>query len=161
MKLPTVLLALLLCVGPMGSQEIRVGVLAHDVAPLWGNARIEQGADINAEGIFGKGIIRHSIGISINHLGATSRIYSSLIIGTQGAGLFGDLGLGVAYQAWTKRNLGSHVLFRIAAEVGYRWGQHSISILLDHISNANLAPHNAGLDVLGIRYGYRFGADSE
>ncbi len=30
------------------------------------------------------------------------------------------------------------------------------AVLFDHISNANLAVPNEGMDSLGIRYGYRF-----
>jgi hypothetical protein len=50
-------------------------------------------------------------------------------------------------------------LFREAAEVGWNfYGKDSISIRLDHISNANLwgEETNEGLDTLGIFYGYRF-----
>ncbi|HWB51304.1 MAG TPA: acyloxyacyl hydrolase [Stellaceae bacterium] len=53
--------------------------------------------------------------------------------------------------------LGSHVLFREAAELGYqideRW---QISGYLDHISNGGLAKENQSINDLGIRIGFRF-----
>ena len=58
-----------------------------------------------------------------------------------------------------KKELGSSLLFREAAEIGWNfYGKDSISIRLDHISNANLwgEDTNEGLDTLGIFYGYRF-----
>lgn len=56
-----------------------------------------------------------------------------------------------------ERALGSPVLFHIPVEAGYRFdGHHGVSLYFDHISNANLADHNEGLNTLGLRYGYRF-----
>ncbi len=55
-----------------------------------------------------------------------------------------------------RKELGLSVLFRESAEVGYRVGQHhSISLHLDHISNAGIGIHNEGLDTFGLRYTYR------
>ena len=150
------LMLILLCATAAQAQEIRGGILAHDVAPLWGNERVERGVDINAEAIFGKGVIRPNIGVAFNSRGGTSRAYTGITIGTAYHGVFADCGLGFAALVNAQRKLGSAVLFRIAAEMGYRWGKHSISLMLDHVSNAGLADHNAGLDVLGVRYGWRF-----
>ena len=147
---------ILLCVTTAQAQDIRMGILAHDVAPLWGNERIEGGMDVNVEAIFGKGIVRPSIGVAVNSHGDTSRAYSGVVIGAGYRSVFADISCGLAAVVGAKRSLGSVVLFRIAAEIGYRWGVHSISLMLDHVSNAGLAEHNAGLDVLGLRYGYRF-----
>ena len=41
-------------------------------------------------------------------------------------------------------------------EAGYDFGKHRLSIMLDHISNADLGESNIGLDIIGIRYGYKF-----
>ena len=56
-----------------------------------------------------------------------------------------------------QKELGSRVLFRIPFEIGLmRYGNHGLSIMFDHVSNAYLADPNEGLDTLGIRYAYRF-----
>ena len=54
--------------------------------------------------------------------------------------------------------LGSVVLFREGADVGYHFeGGHSVSIFFGHMSNAGwFAKENAGMNFLGARYGYRF-----
>jgi hypothetical protein len=53
--------------------------------------------------------------------------------------------------------LGCRVLFRESLSVGVRFMKHhSLSVMVDHISNAGLCDHNDGLDTLGVRYGYRF-----
>ena len=51
------------------------------------------------------------------------------------------------------------MLFREAAEIGWNfYGNDSISLRLDHISNAHLwgEDANEGLDTFGIIYSYRF-----
>ena len=51
------------------------------------------------------------------------------------------------------------MLFREAAEIGWNfYGKDSISLRIDHISNANLWGEgtNEGLDTFGIVYSYRF-----
>ena len=56
-----------------------------------------------------------------------------------------------------RKSLGSPVLFRESLELGYRFAEvHSLSVMLDHISNADLADRNEGLDTLGIRCGLKF-----
>jgi len=53
--------------------------------------------------------------------------------------------------------VGLRLLSREALEIGYQFGDHhALSVMLDHISNANTASNNEGLDSLGVRYGYRF-----
>lgn len=56
------------------------------------------------------------------------------------------------------KQLGSHVLFREAVDLGWNFsGPHSVSILLDHVSHGHILAHeNEGMDTLGLRYGYRF-----
>jgi hypothetical protein len=55
------------------------------------------------------------------------------------------------------KQLGSMVLFHPTFEWGYRLSESSsLSIFYEHISNANTAAKNEGLDSLGLRYGYRF-----
>ena len=58
-----------------------------------------------------------------------------------------------------KKELGSNILFREAAEIGWNfYGKDSISLRFDHISNANLwgEDANEGLDTFGVVYSYRF-----
>ena len=56
-----------------------------------------------------------------------------------------------------RKNLGSRILFRESLELGYQVNPVvSVSAILDHISNANLAPHNAGITSAGARIGFRF-----
>ena len=52
---------------------------------------------------------------------------------------------------------GSRILFRLGAELGWRFTeQHGISLVWDHMSNAGILDEkNQGIDNLGIRYSYR------
>ena len=53
--------------------------------------------------------------------------------------------------------LGSPILFRESAEIGYQvTPMISVSAILDHISNANLGRHNAGITSAGGRVGFKF-----
>jgi hypothetical protein len=157
---------------PDGFFEIRGGVLAHDVDNLWSHTRKEGGVDINAEAIFGRprfpflsGLVRANLGGSIHSRGETSKLYAGLLWEHQSRwGLLLDLGFGLAVHTGElesdnvhRKWLGSRVLFRVAVEAGYALSEtHRISILFDHISNANLKMPNEGMDTLGVRYGYRF-----
>ena len=56
-----------------------------------------------------------------------------------------------------RKKLGSRILFRESLELGYQINPVvSVSAILDHISNANLASHNAGITSAGARIGFRF-----
>lgn len=153
-------------------QEIRLGVLAHDVDHLWSGSRREGGVDLNAEIVFGRpnfsllsGKMNPNFGLSVNTQGDTSSIYGGILWEWQAkSGVFFDLGLGAAVhngkldtENEDKKSLGSRVLFRIPIELGYAiTDHHQISILFVHMSNGYLANPNQGLDELGLRYGYRF-----
>jgi hypothetical protein len=56
-----------------------------------------------------------------------------------------------------RKNLGSHLLFREALELGYRinpvW---QISAYIDHVSNAGTARYNQSINDVGARVGVRF-----
>ena len=56
-----------------------------------------------------------------------------------------------------RKNLGSHLLFREALELGYRinpvW---QISAFVDHVSNAGFARYNQSINDVGARLGIRF-----
>ncbi len=153
-------------------EEVKLGILYHDVSHMWSGFRIEdQGVDINAEVMFRPtipvylGAIRPVIGGTFTTTGGTSHAYAGLRWQAElGGGFFLGLGAGGAVHdghtlpdSWNHKALGSRVLFHFPAELGYRLDSHnSISIYFEHTSNAWLAKYNEGLDRIGLRYGYKF-----
>ncbi|WP_227869190.1 acyloxyacyl hydrolase [Nitrosospira lacus] len=151
--------------------EVKLGVLHHDTGGLWSGFRRESGADFNLEAIFSPqykilgGFIRPALGGSVNTAGDTSKLYSGIRWQYDHAsGIFFGVGFGGAVhngdlhlQHYDRKALGSRVLFHIPVEIGYRVGaRSSLSVYFDHVSNANLADANEGMDTFGGRYGYRF-----
>ena len=152
--------------------EVRIGILAHDVPGLWSGWRIETARpDINGEVIlspsvnFLGGTVRPAIGGSYNTGGGTSKAYVDARWEVQSAlGVFFGLGLGAAlhngYRDSTSidhKALGSRVLFHIPIEIGYRFqGGQTVSVYFEHISNGYTQKSNEGLDSLGVRYGFKF-----
>jgi lipid A 3-O-deacylase len=160
--------------------EVKIGALAHDVGFL--THHVEGGADVNLEMLFTSpeffrviGSPRPHIGADINTDGNTSDGYFgltwsvTLVHGVFGPsdGIFvnGSLGGAIhdgspltgAVQPPGHKLLGSRILFRESAELGYQINPSvSISAILDHISNANLAPRNAGITSAGARLGFKF-----
>ena len=56
-----------------------------------------------------------------------------------------------------RKTLGSTALFRESVELGYQLTpRFSISGFVDHMSNADLAPHNAGITDTGALLGFKF-----
>jgi lipid A 3-O-deacylase len=151
--------------------ELRGGILAHDVGFLWSGSNREDGLDINLEVIFSpsliilKGTLRPSLGASLNTGGDTSKVYldGRWQYDFENC-VFASLSLGSAYHngeknrvSIQKKALGSRFLFHVALEGGCYFGENSsVSIYFDHISNAGIRDENAGLDTLGVRYGYSF-----
>lgn len=167
------LVALLLPASAMAEDvysEIRLGVLVHDAGLV--TVEKERGYDANVELLFTSpaaldaiGAPRPHLGASVNSVGDTDQVYGGLTWSYDVTDkLFGEGSLGGAIHDGKlnkkdpgRKALGSRVLFRESLSVGWRFdAHHSLSLMVDHISNANLAPHNAGLDGLGLRYGYRF-----
>lgn len=151
--------------------EIKFGVLHHDTGSLWSNFRRENGVDLNLEAIFSPhiqflgGTIRPALGGSVNTVGDTSKLYAGMRWQYEhGSGLFVGIGLGGAIHDGKlhlhqsdRKALGSRVLFHIPVEIGYRFSaKGSLSVFFDHVSNANFADANEGMDTLGGRLGYRF-----
>lgn len=157
--------------------ELKIGSLGHDVGFLGDN--IEHGPDINVEALFTSpdllaviGSPRPHIGADINTSGETSDGYIGLTWGISviqnlfrpGDYIFANGSLGAAYQDGYidssppgRKKLGSPVLFRESTEIGYQVTPViSISAILDHISNANLGRHNAGITSAGGRLGFKF-----
>jgi lipid A 3-O-deacylase len=153
-------------------EEIKGGVLYHDVGGLWSGFRLEdEPIDINVEAVLSPsmpalwGVVRPAVGASINTGGDTSHVYLDARWQTEFAsGLFFGLGLGAAVHDGKldptepdRKALGSRVLFHIPAEIGLRLDAHnSVSVYFEHTSNADLAEFNEGMDRVGLRYGYRF-----
>ncbi len=148
------------------------GFLAHDVDHLWSGSKREGGVDINAEVVLrGPGVsifsgnVRPNFGVSVNTQGDTSKLYAGFLweIETR-SGFFFNTGIGAAIHngeldLWDndKKALGSRVLFRIPFELGFQFTDTwSVSVMFDHVSNADLATDNEGMDTLGLRFGYRF-----
>ena len=177
--------ALLFPLAPAAAQlkivdEVKVGVLSHDVGFL--GHHVEAGEDVNLEMLFTPpGILdvigspRPHIGADINTAGKTSDGYFGLTWGIMliqnlfqpGDGIFANGSLGGAVhdsspltgasQPPGQKLLGSRILFRESAELGYAINPRiDVSAFLDHISNANLAPRNAGITSAGARLGFKF-----
>ena len=161
-KMKLLPIILLLSLPLHGQLEFRGGVFVHDVADWWGLTKKEAGFDINGEVILGAGWIRPNMGMTINSQGYTSKLYGGVMMEPDVGGLLISLGVGMAVHDGMligdefNRSLGSRVLFRVSLELGWKLGRHRLSIMFDHISNANLAEPNAGADVVGFRYGYSF-----
>ena len=160
--------------------EIKIGALAHDVGFL--THHVETGTDVNVEMLFTPpdifrviGSPRPHIGADINTAGNTSDGYFGLTWGITliqnlfggGGAVFANGSLGGAIQDGYltspvppppgRKLLGSRILFRESAELGYQINPTvSVSAILDHISNANLAPRNAGITSAGARLGFKF-----
>ena len=157
--------------------EFKFGVLAHDVGLF--DKDVESGSDINFEMLFTPpeffrviGSPRPHLGGSLNTAGKTNDGYFGLTWGITllqnlfgwGGSVFANGSLGGALQdGFTnsappdRKKLGSTALFRESVELGYQLTPNlSISGFVDHMSNANLAPHNAGITDAGARLGFKF-----
>jgi lipid A 3-O-deacylase len=150
--------------------EIRLGVLAHDQGVFV--ATKEEGLDLNAEIYFrdwawfdGGWEARPSIGLSVNMQGDTNQAYAGVTLGGPIWGpLFIEGALGATvhdgeldFTAPDRKELGCRVLFHLAASAGVMLSEKtSLSLYLDHASNANLCDHNEGLETAGARIGFRF-----
>lgn len=150
--------------------EVRLGIMAHD-AGVFG-VRKEDGVDGNVELLFESPAIleaiwapRPHIGLNLNFGGDTSQAYAGLswswmpverwFVEFSFGGAVHDGKLSTLDR--DRKELGSRVLFRESLSLGFHIDRnHSVMVTLDHISNANLADHNEGVDTLGLRWGYRF-----
>ncbi|HWK43293.1 MAG TPA: acyloxyacyl hydrolase [Stellaceae bacterium] len=160
--------------------ELKGGIYDHDASVL-GHQK-ETGADINLEVLFTSpsflGIIgspRPMVGGLVNTSGQTDQFYFGLTwdwtfvhdVFASGDGFYveGSLGGSVhdgkldvqGAEAQRRKSLGSPVLFREDVDLGYRFAQrYSVAISLNHISDADLAKRNEGLNDVGLRFGYKF-----
>lgn len=153
-------------------KELRAGVMRHDVKSGLRH-HYERGEDINAEVLFNEihnrffnCILNPMIhaGTHVNTNGATSQIYAGLTWRIDMLNpVFLELSFGgsanngrTSKQSSKRNALGSNVMFREGASVGWQINAiHSLSLLLDHTSNASLAKKNPGITNIGLRYGFR------
>lgn len=165
--------------------ELRLGVLAHDVGVLGGrergadfNGEILFVSPFTGLAAATPGWLRWALtpqpdlGVSINSAGYTSQGYGGLtwclpllprlfagndaVTFSLGAG--GEVNDGTVNQNTHHRKaLGSNVLFRLSAELGYRVTERvGLYLLYDHVSNAGLAAYNESINDIGVRVGLRF-----
>jgi lipid A 3-O-deacylase len=182
--LPLLLCPLVLCLAVLARVDAqgwieagKLGVLAHDIRFL-GN-HVEPGADVNVELLVASPAFLRGIGAPRPHLGIVANTASKTDYGYVGLtwsgrpwrpllalpeALFiaGSLG-GAVHDGHRdagppdRKRLGARLLFRESVEVGYQLTQgRSVSLMLDHVSNAGLATHNQGLTNLGVRVGFHF-----
>jgi lipid A 3-O-deacylase len=156
--------------------ELRVGVFAHDQAPLVDN--VESGADLNIELLFksprflrGIGGPRPDIGVTLASEG-TSLAYAGLTWEHDFRSrwfLTGSLGLAVhdgdplreedqtLEEIETKKALGCRATAHVTAGAGYRFSPRwNVALHYEHLSNATLCDSNEGLENIGVRVGRRF-----
>jgi lipid A 3-O-deacylase len=154
--------------------DVKVGAQVHDVPYMWSGFNKEPySVDLNFEVSFSPlvyfwgGFLRPAVGATINFAGYTSKAYIDARWQREFENnTFFALGLGVAIHDGNDESyvydpnhklLGRRVLFHPHFEWGYRFDtRNSLSVFFEHISNADTATKNQGLDTLGIRYGYRF-----
>jgi lipid A 3-O-deacylase len=160
--------------------EIKGGVYEHD-ASVFGHQK-ETGADLGLEILFTSpeflaliGSPRPMLGFLANTSGETDQAYFGLTwswtywhnVLNADDGLYVEGSLGGAVhdgkldvqgaEGQRRKSLGSQVLFREDVDLGYRFAQrYSIALSVNHISDANLAKRNEGLNDLGVRFGVKF-----
>lgn len=153
--------------------EIRLGVLVHDAAII--SERVEPtGPDANFEILFESPDFfkilwspRPHFGVTLNPQGATSQAYLGLTWDWNATDLvFAEFSVGGSVHDGKleslragpeEKPLGCRLLFRESLSLGYRLTDlHSLSVMVDHVSNGYLCDVNPGLDTVGLRWGYRF-----
>lgn len=152
--------------------------MAHDVG-IFGD-HIEDGADINGELIFKSpdflkilGSPRQDVGISINTDNKTSFIYLDILnwdpvlfrdVLRADDGIYAGGFLGGAvhdgnldHESDGKKALGTRALYHLGVNLGYQINSvNSIEIYFAHLSNAGASSHNAGINDIGLRTGFKF-----
>jgi lipid A 3-O-deacylase len=159
--------SLVFIVANANAQEIKIGVMQHDFDVKL-NHRHEKGQNITIEYMLDKtqNFLRAfpHIGASLNNKGYTNNIYTGFTWQFDLSENFlieASLGTSInnaeRKKTSKKRALGSNILFRESFSAGLRFAQiHSITIIIDHMSSADISKPNPGLTDIGFRYGYRF-----
>ncbi|MCC8483915.1 MAG: acyloxyacyl hydrolase [Rickettsia endosymbiont of Labidopullus appendiculatus] len=174
-KIQRLIFLILLLIGSRTlADEMRIGVLRHDLGYKFGlkgklRQRYEKGSDINLEYLFNdeyKFLFGYPhIGTNINSQKYTSNIYTGVTWHfdiMKYAFLEATFGFGIHNGEVEKlkqrrRALGTRFLFRESLSLGVMIQEkHSVAVIIDHLSNAGLGKFNPGLTNLGMRYGYNF-----
>ena len=152
--------------------EIKIGALAQDQGPFSSNK--EDGVTAHVELRFVSPDILKFIGAPYPHIGAdinTSgntnsvwlgvvwewEVWKKFFVGWSMGGAYHDGETDKNSAPLDRKELGCNPLFRLGINVGWRFDKnHSIDLLMDHISNAKACDTNEGLENVGVRYGYRF-----
>ena len=154
-------------------REIRFGLQAHDLNGK-GTKSHESGMTFNGEYVFASPqndffnffFAPHPhVGLSLNSGSGTSMAYGGLtwVVPFQEV-WFAELRFGgaihngkVGKETKKKKDYGARVLFHTGLSLGYvLCDRHTLSVLVNHISNGGFAKPNPGFTDLGLRYGYRF-----
>ncbi|WP_119418290.1 acyloxyacyl hydrolase [Desertibaculum subflavum] len=148
--------------------ELRLGLLQHDIAIVAADD-VEDGAALNGELAFRSltdfwgGSLRPVLGGTFSTENRTHYGYFDLRWEALWDKVFFGIGLGGAIHDGElsrdrkNKDLGSRVLFHIPAELGYQFTpRNRISLYFEHISNADLADPNPGMDSIGLRLSHRF-----
>lgn len=150
--------------------EARIGVLLHDAA-VFGSSK-EDGIDINAEILLDSPswlswafFPRPHIGASLHSKGDTNQFYAGVTWDVDiGWDMFAEASFGGSVHDGEKRTLnpdrkelGRRALFCGAVSLGRYMTEHvTVSLMIDHASNATLCDANEGLSNAGVRLGYKF-----
>jgi lipid A 3-O-deacylase len=149
------------------ASEIKIGVMQHDLGGKF-KQRYEKGKNLIAEYVFAEEYkflygLPH-FGTSVNSKGYTSSAYTGLTWRYQFLEVMfaevtfgGAVNNGETKKDKKRRAIGSNLMFRESFSLGVNLASnHSLSVMIDHMSNADLSPPNPGLTDVGIRYGYKF-----
>ena len=166
--------------------EVKLGVLAHDVSFFGGrekgidiNPEVILPSPINDAWVatlpaYLRWMVqpRPAIGAEINTSGYTNQLYFGAnwdwqIFGNvfrPGDAITASIFFGgaandgqIISKGPDRKSLGSHLLFREALEIGYQITPAiSISVMVDHVSNAGFARQNQSINDFGGRLGFRF-----
>lgn len=153
-------------------KEVRLGILKHDIKGSF-RRHHENGYDGNIEVLWDrlshpwfKYIFspRPHLGASLNSSGGSHQFYAGLTwrYDTPWYVFFeatfgGEVHTGrIGTPCLRKQGLGTRALFRESISVGVQFNEkHSLSVMLDHASNASTGSRNPGLTAFGVRYGLR------
>jgi len=115
---------------------------------------------------------RPTLGVSINTAGDTDQFYLGATwswmlvrnVAMPDDGIFFSYFFGPGFNDGKistsdphRKALGSHIMFREAADLGYQINPtYSVSLFMDHVSNGGLAKQNQSINDLGVRLGIHF-----